>query len=287
MFVPPTVRFLACSVVTPSVEVAEVKNFCSDDCALTASCTVSDCKMNKTATRAKSRTCSLTENVDVGEALLAVAVVADAVVSVPAVAVAVVVVAVGVDEALPVRVVAKMVENEPPDVVRGSVRVLTKTDTSVAAESNVRVTSTPDMMVTVMETAASACTTLESTSTSRTAALVVVRDDEPSNVTSAFSATQERFAELNLDRIVVADSGREKFVWPSWMRRGIDCPSVTLLKVPSEEARSVVVQPWELDVVQSFPVNPLVQIHEHTPSVTTFVPPFEQVNWVWQSESSG
>jgi hypothetical protein len=219
VFVPPTVRFLAWSMVTPSVEAADVKNFCSDDCAVTASCTVSDWRMNNTATRAKSRAWSETEKVDVAAAEVAVLVaVSVAVVSVPTV-----VVAVAVAVALAVSVVAKMVEKLP--VLSGSVRVLTMMDASVAAESRVKVMATPDIIVTVTGTAAAASTTLASTSPSKTAAelvvVVVVRVDDPSKVTSAFSATHERLAELNLERIVVAERGTEKLVCPSCTRRGM------------------------------------------------------------------
>lgn len=60
-----------------------------------------------------------------------------------------------------------------------------------------------------------------------------------------------------------------------------------MARVVFEELRSAVVQPWLLDVVQSFPVNPFVHMHEHTPSVTTLVPPFAQTSWLWQSDNSG
>lgn len=276
-------------MVTPSVEPAEVKNFCNVDCAVTASCTVSDCRMKSTATRAKSSAWSETEKVELAAADVAV-VVAElvAVVSVP-----VVVVAVGVVVSLLVSVVAKIVEKLPPEVVRGSVKVLTTIEASVAAESRVKVMATPDMIVTVTGTASLASTKFASTSSSNIAALLVVvvvddsRVDDPSKVTRAFSATHERLFALNLDRIVVAERGMEKFICPSWTRRGMAWPSVTLLRVLSVEDKVVVVHPSLLDVVQSFPVKPLVQMQEQTPSVTTFVPPLAHVICDWQSESSG
>jgi hypothetical protein len=151
--------------------------------------------------------------VDVGEAV-SVVLLADVVVAVPVAgnSVTVVVVAVGDDDAELVSVVANMVEKEPPEVVSGSVSVLTMTEAPEAAESSVNVMATPDMIVTVTDTAASACTTPESTSAFSTAAAVVVRVDEPSKVTRAFSATHDRLAVLNLERIVVAERGREKLV---------------------------------------------------------------------------
>jgi hypothetical protein len=138
----------------------------------------------------------------------------------------------------------------------------------------------PDRMVTVTGTAALICASPESESEPDAAARdkASVLEDWPLKVTNAFSAMQERFAELNLDSIVVAERGMEKLAWASWTRRGTASPSVALLRFASVELKVVVVQPCELDTVQLLPVNPLEQIQEHTPCVTTLVPPLAHVS---------
>lgn len=50
----------------------------------------------------------------------------------------------------------------------------------------------------------------------------------PSNVTRAFSASQDIFAELKRARMMSEDRGMLKFVAAPEMRRGIDSPRVTL-----------------------------------------------------------
>lgn len=87
---------------------------------------------------------------------------------------------------------------------------------------------------------------------------------------------QERFPVLNLARISVPKRGIEKFLPESAMMRGIAIPSVTLLMwaEPSVGIKFVVVQPDEPFVPQLAPVNPLVQMHEHVPLITTPLPPF-------------
>lgn len=53
------------------------------------------------------------------------------------------------------------------------------------------------------------------------------RSDKPSNVTSAFSDTQDKLAELKRARMTVSRSGIEKFVCASAINRGMASPNVT------------------------------------------------------------
>lgn len=50
----------------------------------------------------------------------------------------------------------------------------------------------------------------------------------PLKVTRAFSASQDRFAELKRARMMSEERGMLKFVWAPEIRRGMDCPTVTL-----------------------------------------------------------
>lgn len=49
----------------------------------------------------------------------------------------------------------------------------------------------------------------------------------PSKVTRAFSALQDRFAELKRARMMSEERGMLKFIWAPEMRRGMDSPTVT------------------------------------------------------------
>jgi len=95
--------------------------------------------------------------------------------------------------------------------------------------------------------------------------------DEPLKVTRAFSETHEIFAALKRERMVVEESGMEKFVCAAWINRGIESPSVTLVR---SLERVAVVQPIADAMVQVLPVKPFVQIHAHAPDVRSVVPPF-------------
>lgn len=93
---------------------------------------------------------------------------------------------------------------------------------------------------------------------------------EPSNVTSAFSLAQVKFALLKRATIVDSERGMEKFVCASAMRRVILSPTVTFKRLESV----AVVQPVALAVVHVEPVKPFVQIHAQEPLSITLVPPF-------------
>lgn len=98
----------------------------------------------------------------------------------------------------------------------------------------------------------------------------------PLNVTRAFSASHERFAELNCTRIISDDNGILKFVLAPEIRRGMDSPRVTLLyRVPFELVMEVVVQPLELATEQVEPVYPLAQMQAHALEAMMLVPPLE------------
>lgn len=97
--------------------------------------------------------------------------------------------------------------------------------------------------------------------------------DWPSNVTSAFSETQDREAELKRARMTVLKRGIEKFVCAAAMRRGIESPRVTLVYVGSVEI-VVVVHPEAPATEQVEPVKPLMQIQEQLPVESKEVPPF-------------
>jgi hypothetical protein len=94
----------------------------------------------------------------------------------------------------------------------------------------------------------------------------------PSNVTSAFSLAQVRFAALKRARITLSKSGMEKFACASAMRRGIAVPRVTLVYVPL--GKLTVVQPVKFATVQVGPVKPFVQMQAHEPLSRIEVPPF-------------
>lgn len=80
---------------------------------------------------------------------------------------------------------------------------------------------------------------------------------------------------LSLPRIAVSDRVMAKLVdaWDS--SRGMASPNVTLLILVAP-GTVVVVQPAESEVAQLKPLNPLLQMQEQMPLVTTFVPPFRQ-----------
>jgi hypothetical protein len=121
-----------------------------------------------------------------------------------------------------------------------------------------------------------------------------VRELDPSNVTSAFSASQLRPPVLKRARIVSPTSGIEKLACACDTSRGIASPRVALenvLTVSDEElpAMVAVVQPSEPSTVQSEPVKPFTQIQAHASPVelvvTMFVPPFAHVVVAWHCES--
>lgn len=146
-------------------------------CAVAASVNVSSCKINNTATRAKSSTWSVTAKVADGAVVLVVPVLdgADVIAALVEVFVVVedvvdIVVDTGNDDVVvSLIVVCNMVEKEPVIVV-GSVRVLkptVKVGEAAAGFSIVIVRFRSGRMVTVIATAAAAaCTTLESESPS-------------------------------------------------------------------------------------------------------------------------
>jgi hypothetical protein len=102
---------------------------------------------------------------------------------------------------------------------------------------------------------------------------------------------QERSPEFSLARTMVPESGTEKLADAATMRRGMAVPSVTssMFLSATEDTKSVVVQASDLAPVQSRPEKPLVQIHEHTPWLTTLVPPFWHTRddshfpWLWSA----
>jgi hypothetical protein len=100
-----------------------------------------------------------------------------------------------------------------------------------------------------------------------------IRADWPSNVTSAFSDTHDRLAELKRARITVLKRGMEKFDWAAAMRRGMESPRVTFVYVGSVEI-VVVAQPDAPDTEQVEPVKPLMHIQEQLPVESEDVPPF-------------
>jgi len=99
------------------------------------------------------------------------------------------------------------------------------------------------------------------------------RTDWPSNVTRAFSVTQDRLAELKRARMRLPKRGMEKLDWAAEMSRGMELPSVTLAYAGSV-ARFVVVQPEAPLTEHVEPVKPLVHIHEQVPVEREDVPPF-------------
>lgn len=265
--------------------------------AFAASDTVLSWKIYKTATRAKSTISSVTTKVEVGIAavlvplgILVIVVVggADVVVGADDVGEGV-----GDDDCFVlVMVVANTVE---PDNEVDSVSVLMtklpENEPVHAGLSTVRVMSTSGRTLRVIGTAAAttaaAWSRFESLRSDTSAEPSSVRRDCPLNVTNAFSVLQERFSLLNFDCINVATRGIEKLAWASFIRRGIACPMVTLLILDSAVMIDVVVQPCEVGIVQSTPVNPLEQIHEQDPWRTTFVPPLAQVSSASQVSIAG
>lgn len=115
-----------------------------------------------------------------------------------------------------------------------------------------------------------------------------VRMERPSKVTREFWAMHERLPVLNRARIAVPERGIEKLARPSAMRRGMACPSVTLVMLSDSSMvmRFVVVQPVAPATVQVDPVNPFVQMQEHTPRAMTLVPSLEQGSCAWHSTSA-
>lgn len=93
----------------------------------------------------------------------------------------------------------------------------------------------------------------------------------PSNVTSAFSLKQLRFAVLNLARTTVPKSGMEKFAIACSSKRGIASPSVTFVYSLDSVA---VVQPVAEATVQVEPVKPLMHRQAQVPEERKVEPPF-------------
>lgn len=106
------------------------------------------------------------------------------------------------------------------------------------------------------------------------------RCERPSNVTSAFSDRQDRFALLNRAKMTFEKSGMEKFVCAAVMRRGIESPRVTL---GYSFERVVVVQPVALATVHVEPVKPLMHRQAQLPEERKVLPPFWQavVGFCW------
>lgn len=105
-------------------------------------------------------------------------------------------------------------------------------------------------------------------------------------VTRAFSASQERFAELKRARMMSDDKEMLKLDFAPEIRRGMDSPRVTLLyTVPFELVMVVVVQPAELATAHVEPVKPLAQMHEQAFEEIMLVPPLAHgvVCWHWAS----
>ena len=101
------------------------------------------------------------------------------------------------------------------------------------------------------------------------------REDRPSNVTSAFSLTQDRDAELKRAKMTVSKRGMEKFVCASAIKRGMASPNVTFV-YDGEVERVVVVQPFPPDTLHVEPVKPLMQMQEQplVDVAISEVPPF-------------
>ncbi len=108
----------------------------------------------------------------------------------------------------------------------------------------------------------------------------------PLKVTRAFSASQDKFAELKRARMISDDKGMLKFDLEPAIRRGIDSPRVTFLyTVPLESVMEVVVQPLELATVQVEPVKPFAQMQEQASEERMLVPPLAQGVVCWQRAS--
>lgn len=306
VFAPPMVKFFASSCVTPDDEFCPVstllKNCWMEVCAVEAAEIVSCWKINRTATRAKSTTSSVTVNVEVGVAVVLVVVPGvvleltglEVIVGVDDVVVSDVGYPVGDVrlELLAVIVVANIVE---PEIVVGELNVvITKVPENPPVPSGfstVKVMSISGATLRVIgiSAAATAAFTRSASEVPSVTSLSAscVRRNCPSKVTKAFSVLQDRFSWLNLDCMIVATRGMEKLAWASAISRGIAWPMVTLLILVSAVLIDVVVQPCDVGIVQSTPVNPFEQIHEQTPSRTTFVPPLAQFNCDSHSEMAG
>lgn len=94
--------------------------------------------------------------------------------------------------------------------------------------------------------------------------------DSPLNVTSAFSDTQVRFAELKRASTTEEESGMLKLVCAAEIRRGMESPRVT----SGVEEMVAVVQPVVPLMVQVGPVKPFMHMQEQVPVEKTEVPPF-------------
>lgn len=101
-------------------------------------------------------------------------------------------------------------------------------------------------------------------------------ESNPSNVTSAFSDTQDRFAALNRASMTVENNGMEKLACALSIKRDIALPRVTFSCEPSVELIDVVLHPEAPAIVQFVPVKPLVHKHEQAPEEMSLVPPFWQ-----------
>lgn len=112
----------------------------------------------------------------------------------------------------------------------------------------------------------------ESEAESETPVSTMARE-RPPKVTRAFSAVQERFAELKRARRMVPSRGMEKLLAAAAMRRGMASPVVTFERTP---VRVDVVQPVVVAMEQVFPVKPLMQIQAQAPLFRNVLPPFWQ-----------
>jgi hypothetical protein len=162
--------------------------------------------MNSTATRAKSRDSC----VKVKEAVAAAE--GEAVVGLAALV-------------LPTELVV-VAEAEVTGVVVGgaavSIMMLGLTEVVVAKEVDVKITSRLTLAAVAVGVVVELSLALAGEDADPTG------QSMPSNVTSAFSASHDRFAALKRARMMSEERGMQKFVWAPEMRRGIDSPRVTL-----------------------------------------------------------
>lgn len=247
MFAFPKLRLAAWE----SVEVCEEKKCCSADCALTAESRVSCCSTKRTATRAKSSTCSVTTKVVVGLADVAEEVEVDedadeyeSGLLEP----------VGSDEET--GVVDEVSTMIPCGIEEGSEETVEASSRFLLRRGGAVTDGEVSPLVAEGTTSAFASP---------------IRCDRPSKVTRAFSDKQERLAVLNRAKMTVGKSGMEKFVCAAVIRRGIESPSVTL---GYSFERVVVVQPVALATVHVEPVKPFMHRHAQLPEERNVLPPF-------------
>lgn len=210
-----------------------------EDCAVTALSRDFCCMIYSTATRAKSRTSSVTAKTAVGSLLIA-ELVAEAV-AVGTVEVSTMILFVAVAEE------AAAAEETDEGTIKKMVLLGTAVRRTFCVAEGVSVATGVTISF-----------------------AFPLRVDKPSKVTRAFSDPQERFAVLKRAIRVSAVSGTEKLAAAVDIRRGMESPIVTLERLPSV----VVVHPVAPTTLQVVPVNPFVHTHAHDPLSIRLKPPF-------------